>query len=210
MSAGEVVAFVPHPTYLPKAATVGAFEYALGGGFVASTCLDTPLGPLGLAIEIPRAVDDADRTIVRSLVDAIATGSNKYTRPSNDGSITADGGSRADVSIGTVTLPKGADWRITNGTVERFDKGHYFSLASMSRSTACKATTAKPQPFLPDGLTATVDTKSTGATVVRICTQTTHTIELALAYDGTIDKADYALLKALVAAFIPKKATAKS
>lgn len=209
-STSSVMSFIEKPAYVPAPFKIGAFAYTVGTGTQVSTCLDTKVGALGIAFEYDGALDGADVTLVKSLLDAIAVGASKHARPTFPGSIVVDGGTKANASAATITLPKAATWRVTNGTIERFDNGRYFSLASMSRPATCNAKTATDQPFLPAGVKGVVETKPWGTTVAKVCIQTTRAIELTLAYDGAIAEVDRSLIKALVESFSAKKPAPKS
>jgi hypothetical protein len=208
-------AFVTYETkadYLPGVVKTGAFRY-MANGMQVSICLPTKVGTVGVSvqwvgggrdyIEESKAGPSKDEVaLIRQLIEGIAVGAAKHASPLMAEPPLVEGGNHADASIGSIWLPKGAQWRITNGTVERVDKGKYFTVSSMSRPTACEASRAKDQPYLPAGIKATVETRSWGTTIVKACFGSARTIELTLAYDGAIAAGDHALIKSLVDAFV--------
>jgi hypothetical protein len=204
MAANELGRYETKAAHLPSTIKVGAFAW-LSAGTQLATCVPTKAGTLGISIDYATALERDDVTVVRQLLEGIAVGAAKHAAPLMTAPTLLDGGAAADATVGAITLPRGALWRVANGTVERFDQGKYFTVSSMSRPTACAASAAKAQPYLPAGIKAMVETRPWGTTVAKVCVQTTRTIELTLAYDGAIIAADHVLIKALFEAFVPAK-----
>lgn len=210
-STNDLVTYETKAAYLPSAVKTGAFRW-MSNGMQIALCLPTKVGAVGVGVEYSGDPASDEMTLIRQLIEGIAVGAAKHAAPLVAAPTLLEGGTQATASIGSIWLPKGAQWRVTNGSVERYDRGKYFSLSSMTRPSACDAAKAKEQPYLPAGVKATVETRAWGTTVVKACVGTTRTIELTLAYDGAIAAADHALIKSLVEAFVgtTKKSASKS
>jgi hypothetical protein len=181
--------------YLPP--NVGAFA----GAAATNACLTTKAGALAVVIEHEKIPEGADALLVRNLVEAIIAGGNKSKNPIFSGSATLEAGMTANASIGKVTLPAGARWRVTNGTIERFDAGRYFAVSTMSRPSCPARAEVKARAFWPANVEATLETRA-GATVSKACLQTTRAVELTLVYDGAIAADDHALIRSLIDAIV--------
>ena len=207
-SSSTVTQFAAQTDYLPASAKHGAFVFATELQSTISACVETKRGPLQLAIHYaqpspPHTLEGADAQLTRALVEAIIKGANQQRHTFYTGTPLLDGGALANASIGKVTLPAGAQWRITSEAIERFDRGRYFALSLRSRPS-CDAKGTE-QPFLPASIKASVETRAWGTTVAKACLQTTRPIEATLVYDGAIAEADHAIIRALFEAVLASK-----